>query len=120
MTAETCPHCGAERHLKYADIYECGTSNYSPFDTRSRVCHEREVAAHAFRSYEDKIAAQAAEIERLKALELKVGDVLQQAILNEREACAKVCEEINSLEDSYGDRVELICADAIRARGEVK
>ena len=41
-TNETCPHCGAERHLKYADMYECGTSNYSPFDTQSGVCHRRE------------------------------------------------------------------------------
>jgi hypothetical protein len=35
----------------------------------------------------------------------------------EREACAKVCEGINSAEDYYGERVELICVEAIRARG---
>jgi len=40
---------------------------------------------------------------------------------NEREACAKVCEGINSAEDYYGARPELICAEAIRARsGEQK
>jgi hypothetical protein len=35
----------------------------------------------------------------------------------EREECAKVCEGINSAEDYYGERVELICAEAIRERG---
>ena len=36
----------------------------------------------------------------------------------EREVCAKQCEGINSLEDYYGERIELACATAIRARGE--
>ncbi len=36
----------------------------------------------------------------------------------EREACAKVCESINSHEDYYGERIELACAEAIRARGQ--
>ena len=36
----------------------------------------------------------------------------------EREACAKVCEGINSAEDYYGERPELVCAEAIRARGQ--
>jgi len=36
----------------------------------------------------------------------------------EREVCAKVCEGINSAEDYYGDRVELVCAEAIRERGQ--
>ena len=36
----------------------------------------------------------------------------------ERDACAKMCEGINSVEDYYGERPELICAEAIRARGE--
>ena len=35
----------------------------------------------------------------------------------EREACAKVCEGINSTEDYYGERPELFFAEAIRARG---
>jgi hypothetical protein len=38
------------------------------------------------------------------------------AIEQEREACAKDCESINSIEDFYGERPELICAGAIRAR----
>jgi hypothetical protein len=37
---------------------------------------------------------------------------------DEREACAKHCEGINSLEDYYGDRPELACAESIRARGQ--
>jgi hypothetical protein len=40
------------------------------------------------------------------------------AIEREREACAKDCEGINSIEDFYGERPELICAKAIRARGQ--
>jgi hypothetical protein len=36
----------------------------------------------------------------------------------EREACAKECEGINSAEDYYGERPELVCAEAIRARGQ--
>ena len=36
----------------------------------------------------------------------------------EREACAKMCEGINSVEDYYGERPELICAEAIRRRGQ--
>ena len=34
----------------------------------------------------------------------------------EREACAKVCEKVNSAKDYYGERVELVCAEAIRER----
>ena len=40
------------------------------------------------------------------------------AIKLEREACAKMCEGINSVEDYYGERPELICAEAIRRRGQ--
>ena len=36
----------------------------------------------------------------------------------EREVCARVCESINSLEDYYGERTELACVEAIRARGQ--
>ena len=35
---------------------------------------------------------------------------------HEREACAKDCESMNSVEDYYGERIELFCAEAIRAR----
>ena len=34
----------------------------------------------------------------------------------EREECAKLCENMNSIEEHYGNRIELVCADAIRAR----
>ena len=37
---------------------------------------------------------------------------------HEREACAKVCEDMDSISDYYTLRVELICAQAIRERGE--
>lgn len=36
----------------------------------------------------------------------------------EREECAKLCDDIDSTSDYYGPRVELFCAEAIRARGE--
>ena len=36
----------------------------------------------------------------------------------EREACAKVCDDMDSISDYYSLRVELICAQAIRARGQ--
>jgi len=37
---------------------------------------------------------------------------IQAAVLSEREACAKVCDDIGEISDGYG------CAAAIRARGE--
>lgn len=36
----------------------------------------------------------------------------------EREACAKLCDDMDSASDYYGPRVELFCAEAIRARSE--
>ena len=36
----------------------------------------------------------------------------------EREACANVCDDMDSISDYYSLRVELICAQAIRARGQ--
>jgi aminoglycoside phosphotransferase (APT) family kinase protein len=36
---------------------------------------------------------------------------------HEREQCAKDCESINSVEDFYGERPELIFAEVIRERG---
>jgi len=37
---------------------------------------------------------------------------------HEREECARLCDDMDSISDYYGPRVELICAEAIRARGE--
>ena len=50
--------------------------------------------------------------------DLFTGDQLRAAVAAEREACAKVCDGIDSSSDYYGERVELVCAQAIRARGE--
>jgi hypothetical protein len=36
---------------------------------------------------------------------------------HEREECAKICDHMDSISDYYTLRVELICAQAIRARG---
>jgi len=38
---------------------------------------------------------------------------------HEREECAKICDDMDSLSDYYTLRVELICAQAIRARNKV-
>jgi len=37
---------------------------------------------------------------------------------DEREECAKICDAMDSISDYYTLRVELICAQAIRARGQ--
>ena len=44
-------------------------------------------------------------------------ELVKRVVEAEREACAKHCEGIKSLEDYYGDRPELACAESIRARG---
>ena len=53
--------------------------------------------------------------------ELWIFDVMEFAKLiaeKEREECAKICDAMDSISDYYTLRVELICAQAIRARGE--
>jgi hypothetical protein len=47
---------------------------------------------------------------------VELDDFAKLVAQHEREACAKDCESINSIEDFYGERPELICAKAIRAR----
>ena len=54
---------------------------------------------------------------------LKITDGSLQAFAalvaaHEREACAKLCDDMDSASDYYGPRVELFCAEAIRARSE--
>lgn len=44
-------------------------------------------------------------------------EAIDAAVKKEREECAKACEGIDSLNDYYGYRIELVCAEAIRARG---
>jgi len=43
---------------------------------------------------------------------VKLNNILDEVAAHEREACAKVCDEIGGAESAD-------CADAIRARGEV-
>ena len=53
----------------------------------------------------------------IKAL-AKFAELVEAAArADEREKCAKLCDEMNSMSDYYGLRIELICAQAIRARG---
>jgi hypothetical protein len=53
-----------------------------------------------------------------KFAELIVRDAVEQAVLKEREACAKLCDELvnNQTNQSLLDPSD--CAKAIRARGE--
>ena len=65
-------------------------------------------------------------IEMAKQAGLFAGPIYRDGLLafaklvaqHEREACAKVCDDMDSISDYYTLRVELICAQAIRARGE--
>jgi hypothetical protein len=51
----------------------------------------------------------------LSALQIYLGKFIKEAVNREREACAKVCEDL------IGTRaMARHCADAIRARGETK
>jgi len=45
-----------------------------------------------------------------------MADFAAAAAAHEREECAKLCDDMDSISDYYGPRVELICAEAIRAR----
>jgi hypothetical protein len=51
-------------------------------------------------------------------------DEVAKAVLAEREACAKVCDDLpppegyNIVETSFWDVTSLACGDAIRARGQ--
>lgn len=78
MTAETCPHCGAEweKHDFAIVQFQCGTQidrhvSYSWASTLSSNC------------YLNQLAQKNAEIERLR-----------QSVLDEREACAKIADKI--------------------------
>jgi len=45
--------------------------------------------------------------------------LVEVATQHEREACARVCDDVDSISDYYELRIELICAEAIRERGEI-
>ena len=69
-------------------------------------------------THEEQIAKLTEMLEiQQKLLETAI-DMLKPAIEAEREECAKDCESMNSVEDYYGERIELFCAEAIRARGK--
>jgi len=65
-------------------------------------------------------------IEMAKQAGLFAGPIYRDGLLafaklvaeHEREACARVCDDMDSISDYYTLRVELICAQAIRARGK--
>jgi hypothetical protein len=47
-----------------------------------------------------------------------VRTIIDNLVAHEREECAKLCDAMDSISDYYTLRVELICAQAIRARGK--
>jgi hypothetical protein len=72
-----------------------------------------------------ELAEQAAKYSAIMALptgqsgnELFVAKFAKLVAEHEREECAKLCDDMDSTSDYYGPRIELICAEAIRARGE--
>jgi hypothetical protein len=91
---------------------QCGFEKFS-HDDCDLICYPEEIEAFANLVAEherERIkAANAPEIERINA-HIKE---LEDAVLAEREACAKVCEE-------YADdsRTGATCAEVIRARGQ--
>jgi len=107
MNNETCPHCGAEK-VDDADRgdYSCDTFHYHDGSiVRGYICYERQ------------LAVQAAEIELLKADVQSILGTVQAAVQMEREACAKLCDSYSN--GRHSNAADL-CAEAIRARGEVK
>ena len=65
-----------------------------------------------------KLVAQHEQDRIFKRAEVAAELAIEHAIELEREACAKVCDDMDSISDYYTLRVELICAQAIRARGQ--
>jgi hypothetical protein len=49
-----------------------------------------------------------------------IDEAVAARIADEREACAKVCEDLDWSRDSTWEVATLDCAEAIRARGETK
>jgi uncharacterized protein (UPF0335 family) len=94
---QTCPHCGAERERYDSGFvrYKCGTS-------MSRYIADGWECTLSSNCYLNQLAQQAAEIERLR-----------QAVLDERDACSDIADELGTF--GYdGHKI----AKAIRARGE--
>ena len=101
MTTETCPHCGAEK-----EKYDSGFVRYKCGSSMSRHIADDWASTLSSNCYLNQLAQRNAEIDRLR-----------QAVLDEREACAKIADEYAlGLERNYSE----IIADEIRARGEEK
>ena len=106
MTATACPHCGAEkREDGLPNYYRCWTRVDG--SRRDSDCYEREIAQKDEKlDVLNTIAAQAAEIERLKEEVKHLDDYAQH-----REWCRRsICDNDN-----------VICSCGLdAARGEVK
>ena len=101
MTTETCPHCGAEK-----EKYDSGFVRYKCGSSMSRHIADDWASTLSSNCYLNQLAQRNAEIDRLR-----------QAVLDEREACAKIADEYAlGFERNYSE----IIADEIRARGEEK
>jgi len=99
MTNETCPHCGAE--ISYHSV-----SNYRRYKCGALVWGDGSTSYAECECLKRQIKQRDVEIERLR-----------QAVLDEREACAKICDDLHwswHMGDTSGP---MECAVAIRARG---
>lgn len=65
----------------------------------------------------EQFATLVASHEQKKLEEQSIVDI-HKAVLEEREACAKLCLEFGQVKNHIGDKWPDICADAIRARGK--
>jgi hypothetical protein len=128
---EQCPRCGAEDYDTYknhwADGYKfepfCECRCGATWDLESEIEDKPkggnqmkdtiEMAREAgvsIRGHYDEAGSTPQELERLVEL----------ARADEREACAKVCEDLDWSQDSTWQVATIDCAEAIRARGETK
>jgi hypothetical protein len=65
----------------------------------------------------DDVAVDEAAEGVIAALETHIQNLVQRAVMVEREECAKVCEDIDA-EYDHQDVLATWCANAIRARGQ--
>ena len=100
MINETCPYCGAvQSDLQYDEELDWGDDRIE----ESLTC------------LRNQIAAQIAEIERLKTASATMAGMVLKEIQDEREACSDIADQLGTF--GYdGHKI----AKAIRARGEVK
>ena len=103
--------------LRRADDIERGERSGMWYESSGATAHIRRLVAGIEAERQARQAAQI-ENEALKARIARADVELQRAVIAEREACAKVCDELHwpwHMGDESGPKE---CATAIRARGK--